>query len=45
MTPFFDTFLVRQVASPAALFAEDPTIQQVDHVGSWWLFRRVPQKP
>jgi hypothetical protein len=41
MTPFFDTFLVRQVASPAGLFEGDPTIRLVDHVGSWWLFRRV----
>src|SRR5262249_3460450 len=41
MTPFFDTFLVRQKASPDALSANDPTIQRVDRVGMGWLYRRV----
>src|SRR5262249_8183305 len=44
MTPFFDWFLVRQGSSPDALFKADPTIQQVDHVGTWWLYRRVKKK-
>lgn len=38
--PFFDWFLVRKTASPDALFAPDPTIERVDHVGTWWLYRR-----
>ena len=42
MTPFFDTFLVRQKTSPDALFAQDPTIVRVAHVGMWWLYRRTP---
>lgn len=37
---FFDWFLVRHPASPDGLFAADPTIERVDHVGSWWLYRR-----
>jgi hypothetical protein len=41
MTPFFDWFLVRQAASPDTLFKADPTIQRVDHVGNWWLYKRV----
>jgi hypothetical protein len=38
--PFFDWFLVRQGRAPDALFAGDPTIERVDHVGTWWLYRR-----
>lgn len=40
MTPFFDWFLVRQKTAPDSLFAPDPTIVRVDHVGLWWLYRR-----
>lgn len=44
---FFDWFLVRNPASPAQLFRADPTIVPVDHVGSWWLYRRMdaPVRP
>jgi hypothetical protein len=41
MARFFDWFLVRQQTSPDGLFARDPTIQRVDHVGTWWLYRRA----
>jgi hypothetical protein len=37
---FFDWFLVRQGYSPDRLFAADPTIERVDHRGSFWLYRR-----
>ncbi len=37
---FFDWFLVRGVGSPDRLFAADPTIERVDHIGTWWLYRR-----
>jgi hypothetical protein len=37
---FFDWFLVRNPTSPAHLFRPDPTIVPIDHVGSWWLYRR-----
>ncbi len=40
MTPFFDWFLVRQRTAPDKLFAADPSIVRVDHVGTWWLYRR-----
>lgn len=40
--PFFDWFLVRRVDSPDALFRIDPAIERVDHVGTWWLYRRRP---
>jgi hypothetical protein len=40
---FFDWFLVRQGRAPDALFAADPTIEAVDHVGTWWLYRRKPR--
>jgi hypothetical protein len=39
---FFDWFLVRRAASPDALFQADPSIERVDHVGTWWLYRRRP---
>jgi hypothetical protein len=39
---WFDTFLVRMAADPGKLFAPDPTVRQVAHAGSWWLYRRVP---
>ncbi|MFO0758117.1 MAG: hypothetical protein U0359_16595 [Byssovorax sp.] len=39
--PFFDWFLVRRPSSPDGIFAADPTIKRVDHVGTWWLYRRV----
>lgn len=37
---FFDWFLVRRAASPDSLFQADPGIERVDHVGTWWLYRR-----
>jgi hypothetical protein len=37
---FFDWFLVRHPFSPDRLFAADPSIERVDHVGTWWLYRR-----
>jgi hypothetical protein len=40
--PFFDWFLVRQRSAPDALFAADPSIERVEHVGTWWLYRRKP---
>jgi hypothetical protein len=39
---FFDWFLVRRQTSPDALFAPDPSIERVDRVGAWWLYRRQP---
>ncbi len=39
---FFDWFLVRAGRSPDALFAADPGVERVDHVGTWWLYRRRP---
>jgi hypothetical protein len=38
--PFFDWFLVRRVDNPDALFSADRAIERVDHVGTWWLYRR-----
>lgn len=38
--PWFDTFLVRSRWSPDHLFAGDPDIVPVRHVGTWWLYRR-----
>ncbi len=38
--PWFDTFLVRNRSSPAYMFTADPSIQPVDHQGTWWLYRR-----
>jgi hypothetical protein len=38
---FFDWFLVRSANSPDRLFAADPTIEQVEQVGTWWLYRRT----
>ena len=37
---FFDWFLVRHRSAPDALFRADPTIERVDRVGTWWLYRR-----
>ncbi|WP_437686905.1 hypothetical protein [Sorangium sp. So ce176] len=37
---FFDWFLVRRRAGADRLFAKDPSIVPVDHVGDWWLYRR-----
>ncbi|WP_437981079.1 hypothetical protein [Sorangium sp. So ce117] len=37
---FFDWFLVRRRAGANHLFAKDPSIVAVDHVGDWWLYRR-----
>ncbi len=39
--PFFDWFLVRSQRTPEAQFRGDPAIVPVDHVGGWWLYRRV----
>ncbi|XXX74422.1 hypothetical protein WMF30_42925 [Sorangium sp. So ce134] len=38
---FFDWFLVRRRAGADPLFAKDPSIVRVDHVGDWWLYRRA----
>ncbi|WP_437895694.1 hypothetical protein [Sorangium sp. So ce124] len=37
---FFDWFLVRRRAGANHLFANDPSIVAVDHVGDWWLYHR-----
>jgi hypothetical protein len=37
---FFEFFLVRNRTAPDAVFAADPTIERVDHQGTWWLYRR-----
>ncbi|WP_437524379.1 hypothetical protein WME79_35905 [Sorangium sp. So ce726] len=37
---FFDWFLVRRRAGANHLFAKDPSIVAVDHVGDWWLYQR-----
>lgn len=42
---FFDWFLVRQRNAPDRLFAADPTIKRVDHVGTWWLYHREGVTP
>lgn len=39
---FFDWFLVRKQGSADPLFQADPSIERVDHVGTWWLYRRRP---
>ena len=41
IAPFFDWFLVRKAATPAALFSAHPEIQEVEHIGTWWLYKRV----
>lgn len=38
---FFDWFLVRLFDDPAPIFAADPSIQLVEHRGSFWLYRRA----
>jgi len=42
---FFDWFLVRSRNSPSMAFRDDPSIIPVDHVGTWWLYRRKPASP
>jgi hypothetical protein len=42
---FFDWFLVRRGGSPDALFRADPSIERVDHIGTWWLYRRREPSP
>jgi hypothetical protein len=37
---FFDWFLVRSARSPDPMFQPDPSIERVDHIGTWWLYRR-----
>jgi hypothetical protein len=37
---FFDWFLVRGGGSPDRLFAADPAVERIDHIGTWWLYRR-----
>jgi hypothetical protein len=39
--PFFDWFLVRSGRSVDNVFKEDPEIVRVDHIGKWWLYKRV----
>ncbi|MEZ4313780.1 MAG: hypothetical protein R3F14_37645 [Polyangiaceae bacterium] len=39
---FFDWFLIRAHSAPDSLFRDDPTIERVDHIGKWWLYRRTP---
>jgi hypothetical protein len=39
---FFDWFLVRRGGGPDPRFAREPGIKLVDHVGTWWLYRRDP---
>jgi hypothetical protein len=41
---YFDTFLVRNSRAPDYLFAADPSIHPVGHVGHWWLYRREPTR-
>jgi hypothetical protein len=43
--PFFDWFLVRVGYPPDRLFAADSSIERVDHVGTWWLYRRKWARP
>jgi hypothetical protein len=38
---FFNWFLVRNPQSPAGIFRADPSIVQVERVGSWWLYKRT----
>lgn len=38
---FFDWFLVRSGRAPDSVFKDDAEIQRVDHVGKWWLYRRI----
>ena len=37
---FFDWFLVRRGGGPDPRFAREPALRLVDHVGTWWLYRR-----
>ena len=37
---FFDWFLVRRGGGPDPRFAREPDLRLVDHVGTWWLYRR-----
>ena len=37
---FYDWFLVRARHPPDRLFATEPTIRQVAHEGTWWLYAR-----
>jgi hypothetical protein len=41
---FFDWFLVRSRTSPDHWFQADKSIEPVDHIGSWWLYRRAADK-
>jgi hypothetical protein len=42
--PFFDWFLVRAERSPDSLFKRDPSIAEVSHAGTFWLYRRRPTR-
>jgi hypothetical protein len=42
---FFDWFLVRRQISPAEYFDADPAIEEVSHIGSWWLYHRRSGAP
>ncbi len=37
---FFDWFLVRAERAPGSLFQRDPSISEVAHSGTFWLYRR-----
>ncbi|NUP11378.1 MAG: hypothetical protein HOW73_35475 [Polyangiaceae bacterium] len=39
--PFFNWFLVRSRSDPGRLFGRDPSIEEVRHEGTWWLYRRT----
>ncbi|RLB53935.1 MAG: hypothetical protein DRI90_20720 [Deltaproteobacteria bacterium] len=41
---FFDWFLVRHRRNPSRYFRADPTIELAAQQGTWWLYRRVPQR-
>jgi hypothetical protein len=41
---FFEWFLVRADRAPDSLFKRDPSIVEVTHAGTFWLFRRKPTR-
>jgi hypothetical protein len=42
--PWFDTFLVRHTIDPHELFDADPSVRLVLHRGTWWLYRKQPER-
>jgi hypothetical protein len=42
---FFDWFLVRKTWAPDEYFDDDPSIERVSHIGTWWLYRRNGPAP